>query len=101
MKQTEADRRFARKFAEALQPYIAGERNKGRSLAQIAEKLGVTGAGLQKQLVGGTPSVRTVALAYAIYRVSVPYEDIAISKAVSAKKKTGKKVQAGNRHGVQ
>lgn len=97
MKQTEADRRFARNFAEALQPYVVGERDKGKSLAHIAEQLGVTAAGLQKQLVGGTPSVRTVALAHAVYGVSVPYENIEVSKAVSAKKKKGKPVPVPER----
>jgi hypothetical protein len=86
MKKTEEDRRFARRFAEALQPYVSIERQQGKSLVEIAAKLGVTAAGLQKQLAGGTPSIRTVALAYAIHGVSVPYEDIDFAKAVSPKK---------------
>jgi hypothetical protein len=43
---------------------------------------------LQKQLNGGTPSIRTIALAYALFGVSVPYEGIEVSKAVSGKKKS-------------
>lgn len=96
MKQTEEDRRFATRFGEALQPHVTRERNLGKSLAQIAAELGVTAPGLQKQLNGGTPSIRTVALAHAVYGVSVPYQGIEISKAVSAKKK-GKQGQISNR----
>ncbi|HEU0049904.1 MAG TPA: hypothetical protein VFQ43_20110 [Nitrososphaera sp.] len=96
MKQTDADRRFARRFAEALHPYVTNERDKGKSLAQIAEKLGVTAAGLQKQLAGGTPSIRTVALAYAEFGVSVPYEGIDISKAVSATMKKRRPAPGSN-----
>ncbi|MGA2905524.1 MAG: hypothetical protein ABSD98_16990 [Candidatus Korobacteraceae bacterium] len=84
MKQTEEDRRFARLFAEALLPHVEAERANGKSLAQIAARLGVTAAGLQKQLAGGTPSVRTVALAHAHYAIAIPYEGIAVSKAITA-----------------
>ncbi|MBZ5502182.1 MAG: hypothetical protein LAN59_08050 [Acidobacteriia bacterium] len=87
MKQTEEDRRFATRFAEALQPHISRERENGKTLAEIASSLGVTAAGLQKQLSGGTPSIRTIALAYAIYGVSVPYENVEIGRTVSAKRK--------------
>jgi transcriptional regulator with XRE-family HTH domain len=87
VKQTEQDRSFARRFADALQPHISGERNRGKSLSDIARKLGVTAAGLQKQLAGGTPSIRTIAFAYAIYGVSVPYEDVEIARAMSIKRK--------------
>jgi transcriptional regulator with XRE-family HTH domain len=87
MKQTEEDRRFAGRFAYALQPYIAREQDKGRSLAEIARELGVTGPGLQKQLAGGTPSIRTIALAHAIYKISVPYGGIEFTKSLSAKRK--------------
>jgi len=96
MKRTEADRRFAVLFAEALQPHVASERNQGKSLSQIAAHLGVTAAGLQKQLGGGTPSIRTIALAHALYGVAVPYSGIDISKAVSAKRK-GKKARTEER----
>jgi transcriptional regulator with XRE-family HTH domain len=96
MKQTEEDRRFAKRFAEALLPHVTDERNKGKSLTQIAARLGVTAAGLQKQLGGGTPSIRTIALAHARYGVAVPYEGIDISKALSAKKK-GKRERAAER----
>jgi transcriptional regulator with XRE-family HTH domain len=94
MKRTDSDRRFARRFAEALHPHVNEERDQGKSLAEIARKLGVTAAGLQKQLAGGTPSVRTVALAYAEYGVAVPYESIDISKAVSATRKRGRPTPA-------
>jgi len=87
MKQTKQDREFARKFANALLPHVTARRDKGVSLTEIAEELGVTAAGLQKQFAGGTPSIRTVALAYAIYGVSVPYGDVAITKAISRKGK--------------
>jgi len=86
MKQTQEDRRFAKRFAEALLPHVIEERNEGKPLSQIAARLGVTAAGLQKQLGGGTPSIRTIALAHAIYGVTVPYEGVDISKAVSVKK---------------
>jgi transcriptional regulator with XRE-family HTH domain len=84
---TEEDRRFAKRFAQALLPHVTDERNEGKPLAQIAARLGVTAAGLQKQLGGGTPSIRTIALAHATYGVAVPYEGIDISKAVSLKKR--------------
>ena|SRR5689334_10771554 len=87
MKQTDEDRRFAERFADALEPFISEERGKRRTLADIAAQLGVTAAGLQKQRAGGTPSIRTVALAYAIYGVSVPYEGIEVARAVSSKRK--------------
>jgi transcriptional regulator with XRE-family HTH domain len=87
MKQTGEDRSFATRFAEALQPHVTRERNKGKSLVQIAAGLGVTASGLQKQLNGGTPSIRTIALAHGLYGVSVPYEGIEISRVVSAKGK--------------
>jgi len=87
MKQTQDDRVFAKRFARALQPYVTAEQDQGKSLADIARKLGVTAAGLQKQLAGGTPSIRTIAFAYALYGVSVPYGGIAVTKAVSGKQK--------------
>jgi hypothetical protein len=87
MKRTDEDRSFAARFAEALQPHVVSERNKGRSLVQIAAGLGVTAPGLQKQLNGGTPSIRTIALAHRVYGVSVPYEGIEISEAVSTPRK--------------
>jgi transcriptional regulator with XRE-family HTH domain len=92
MKQTQEDREYARKFARALQPQVSMEQNQGKSLAEIAKKLGVTAAGLQKQLAGGTPSIRTIAFAYAIYGVSVPYGGVEVTKAISAKRK-GKRGQ--------
>ena len=93
MKQTEEDRRFAKRFAEALLPHVTDERNEGKPLAQIAARLGVTAAGLQKQLAGGTPSIRTIALAHSIYGVAVPYEGIDISKAVSVKRGKRQRVE--------
>src|SRR5882724_8193302 len=90
MKQTDEDRRFGRRFADALEPFISKERTKHRTLADIAGQLGVTAAGLQKQLAGGTPSIRTVALAYTIYGVSVPYESIEVARAISSKRKKKK-----------
>ena len=87
MKQTEEDRRFATRFAEALEPHMSRERENGKTLGEIALGLGVTAAGLQKQLAGGTPSIRTIALAYAMYGVSVPYENIEVGHAVSRKKR--------------
>jgi transcriptional regulator with XRE-family HTH domain len=87
MKHTEADRRFAVEFAEALQPHVTIERNQGKSWAKIAARLGVTAAGLQKQLNGGTPSIRTIALAHGLYGIAVPYDGIDISKALAAKRK--------------
>ena len=82
MKQTEADRIFAQRFAAALRPHIERERERGKSLGRIAESLGVTAPGLVKQLSGGTPSVRTVALAFELYGVSVPYVSITVTKAI-------------------
>jgi len=87
MKQTDEDRHFASRFAEALEPHIARERENGRTLAEIASRLGVTAAGLQKQLAGGTPSIRTIALAYAMYGVSVRYENIEMVHGLSRKRK--------------
>src|SRR5438270_580558 len=90
MKKTDEDRLFATRFATALQAHVDRELRSGKSMAKIAEGLGVTGWGLQKQLNGGTPSIRTIALAYAKYGVSVPYDGIAISKALTKKRKTAK-----------
>jgi transcriptional regulator with XRE-family HTH domain len=87
MKQTDEDRLFSIRFAEALEPHVSRDREKGKTLAEIASRLGVTAAGLQKQLSGGTPSIRTIAFAYAIYGVSVPYENIEIARAMSVKRK--------------
>src|SRR5690348_9597064 len=87
MKQTEQDRQFAGRFAEALQPHVTREQEEGKSLAEIGSKLGVTGPGLQKQLAGGTPSIRTIALAYRHYKIAVSYEGIDFAKAVAGKKK--------------
>jgi transcriptional regulator with XRE-family HTH domain len=87
MKQTDDDRLFSTRFAAALEPHVSRERDKGKTLAEIASRLGVTAAGLQKQLSGGTPSIRTIAFAYAIYGVSVPYENIEIARAMSAKRR--------------
>ncbi len=98
MKKTEADRRFAKKFAEKLLRHVTVERNRGKSLAAIAAGLGVTGAGLQKQLSGGTPSIRTIALAYALYGVSVRYEEIEMTKAISSRgKRKGDRRSTDNR----
>lgn len=96
MKQTADDERFAKKFAEALQPYISQDRDAGRSWAKIAADLGVTAPGLQKQLAGGTPSIRTIALAYEKYRISVAYGGIEIAKAVSAKQKKSRRRTTDN-----
>lgn len=87
MKRTEEDRRFAESFAAALQPHIIREQEKGKSLKDIAAELGVTAWGLQKQLSGGAPSVRTVALAYELYGVSVNYDGIAVTQAIAGKPK--------------
>ena len=45
------------------EPHVSSEREKGESLASIAKRLGVSGPELLKQLNGGTPSARTIALA--------------------------------------
>jgi len=87
MKWTYKDRDFAKSFAEALQPHIVREQEKGKSLKEIAAKLGVTAWGLQKQLSGGVPSIRTVALAYELYRVSVNYDGIPVKRAIAGKGK--------------
>ena len=87
MKQTSEDRRFAARFAEELRPHVTRDQDDGKSLAQIAQKLGVTAAGLRKQLAGGTPSIRTIALAYAVYGVAVSYRDIDVTKAMTLKRK--------------
>jgi len=77
MKQTSDDLRFAGDFAEALRPHVAEQKAKGHSLRQIAHDLGVTEPALKKYLGGRTtPSLRTVVLAYAKYRVSVPYSGV-------------------------
>jgi hypothetical protein len=91
MKKTDEDRRFAARFAGALQPFVSRDRDEGKSLAEIAADLGVTAAGLQKQLGGGTPSIRTIALAYKKYRLSVPYEDIEFTTGVAKRRRRDKK----------
>jgi hypothetical protein len=88
MKQTPEDRRFAERFAQALQPHIDREQyEEKKTFGQIAAKLGVTAPGLQKQLDGGTPSVRTVALAYAAYGVAVDYDGIDVARTVGPKRR--------------
>jgi hypothetical protein len=87
MKQTKEDRAYARRFSEALQPHISHDRTQGKSLEKIASGLGITAAGLQKQLAGGTPSVRTIALAYSVYGVAVPYRGINFAGAISRSRK--------------
>ncbi len=94
MKQTRADRDFARRFGEALNPHISRERELGKSWAQIGSELGVTGNGLQKQLAGGTPSIRTIAFAYRKYGLSVRYQGIEVAKAISGRRK-GKRASEG------
>lgn len=88
MKQTPEDLRFAGDFAEALRPRVMGEKRKGLSLKQIAEELGVTEPALKKYLSGRTtPCLRTVALAYDRYRVSVPYSGINFVGGATGKRK--------------
>jgi hypothetical protein len=87
MKQTDEDKFFAYRFAQALEPHVERERREGKTLSKIASTLGVTAAGLQKQLTGGTPSIRTVALAFARYRVAVPYIDVDIARVISSKRR--------------
>lgn len=87
MKQTEEDRVFARRFAAALTPHVLRERGQGQSWATIAAKLGISAAGLQRQLSGATPSIRTIALAHAVYGLSVFYGGVDVSKAVSRKRR--------------
>jgi transcriptional regulator with XRE-family HTH domain len=84
MKRTPEDRRFAESFADALRPHIEREKQKGKSLKKIAAMLGVTAWGLQKQLSGGAPSIRTVARAYKLYGVSVDYDGMAVTPAITA-----------------
>lgn len=95
MKQTDEDRRFAARFASALQPFVSRDRDEGKSLAEIAADLGVTAAGLQKQLGGGTPSIRTIALAYKKYLLSVPYEDIEFTAEIAQKRRRSKNAAEG------
>lgn len=91
MKQTPEDLRFAGDFAEALRPHVAEEREKGRSLKQVAESLGVTEPALKKYLSGRTtPSLRTVVLAYDRYGLSVPYSGVSFV-GVAGKRKRGQK----------
>jgi hypothetical protein len=92
MKKTKEDRRFAARFAEELRPHIDRELAAGQSMAKIAAKLGVTAWGLQKQLNGGTPSIRTVSLAYSVYKVAVPYGGVDITKALNRRRRTKKDI---------
>ncbi len=86
MKKTAADKDFALRFAAALSPYVEREKEKGQSVAAIAKRLGISGPGLLKQLNGGTPSVRTIALAFAAFGVSVPYAGVHVAQAVASKR---------------
>ncbi len=88
MKKTADDRQFALRFAEVLHPFVSQDRDKGKSWAQIGADLGVSGPGVQKQLAGGTPSIRTIALAYEKYGISVPYKGIEVAKTVARKRRT-------------
>jgi transcriptional regulator with XRE-family HTH domain len=87
MKRTKEDRSYGLRFSLALQPHVSREVAEGKSLAEIAAALGVTAAGLQKQLAGGTPSIRTVAFAHSIYGVAVPYEGVDVVDAIGRPKK--------------
>ena len=92
MKQTPDDLRFAGDFAAALGPHISAERRKGRSLSHLANELGVTEPALQKCLGGrSTPCLRTVALAFDKYGVSVPYSGIEFVGRAAAKHNGGRK----------
>ncbi len=88
MKQTPEDLRFAGDFADALRPHVIAEKRNGRSLKQIAKGLGVTEPALKKYLSGRTtPCLRTVALAYDRYHVSIPYSGIKfVGGAISRRK---------------
>jgi len=95
VKQTPEDLRFAGDFAVALFVHINEEKARGLSLKQIAEGLGVTEPALKKYLTGRTtPSLRTVALAYDRYGVSVPYSGIAFVRDAPKKHRRGKKQSA-------
>lgn len=84
MKQTADDLRFAGDFAAALAPIVSAENERGRSLRQIAEDLGITEPALKKCLSGRTtPCLRTVVLAFYRYRVAVPYSGIILFDAGS------------------
>ena len=92
MKQTPEDLRFASDFAVALQPYVTKDRANGISLKQIAKELGVTEPALKKYLTGRTtPCLRTVALAYSKYQLSIPYSGIAFVGGPSSKRRPSKK----------
>jgi transcriptional regulator with XRE-family HTH domain len=92
MKQTPEDLRFAGDFAEALRPQVAEEKKNGRSLRQIADRLGVTEPALKKYLSGRTtPCLRTVVLAYTRYGLSVPYSGVSFAGSVASKPKRGLK----------
>jgi len=96
MKQTDEDRLFSIRFSEALTPHVSRDRENGKTLVEIASRLGVTAAGLQKQLSGGTPSIRTIALAYAIYGISVLYGGVEIARAMSEKRRKKKGETTGS-----
>lgn len=97
MKKTESDQLFGRRFADELEPHITKQQQAGKSLEKIAAELGVTGPGMKKQLAGGTPSVRTVALAFRQYRVAVPYEDVDVASVLTGKRSPGAANQKDHR----
>jgi len=88
MKQTADDLRFAGDFAEALRPHVSAERERGRSLREIAESLGITEPALKKCLSGrNTPCLRTVVLAFDRYRVAIPYSGITLFEGRSKQRR--------------
>ena len=92
MKQTTDDLRFAGDFAQELGPHVSAERDKGRSLNEIAGELGITEPALKKCLSGrNTPSLRTVVLAFEKYGISIPYSGITFIGRDAGGKKRRKK----------
>jgi transcriptional regulator with XRE-family HTH domain len=97
MKRTPEDDVFVEEFARELRRAYEATREKDSGVTDeiFATSIGVKRPQLTKYLRGeAMPSLRTVALAYRTYGISVPYEQVPAKKLITvAKSRKGKFTQ--------